>query len=230
MRILLVEDDIPLAEVLNEMLTNRQYLVDLAQDGIAAWNWVELIQYNLIVLDVTLPKLNGIQFCQRLRHTESNSPAYQNSTVPVLMLTARDTVADKIFGLDAGADDYVTKPFDLEELMARIRALLRRGSSTTPLNLSWGNLHLNPNLHEAVYNNQILTLTPKEYALLELLVSNGRRVLSRSGIIEQLWSLDDSPAEETVTSHVRGLRNKLKNLGAPEDFIETVHGLGYRLK
>jgi DNA-binding response OmpR family regulator len=97
MRILLVEDDIPLAEVLYEMLTNRQYLVDLAQDGIAAWNWVELIQYNLIVLDVTLPKLNGIQFCQRLRHVEPNSPAYQNGTVPVLMLTARDTVADKIF-------------------------------------------------------------------------------------------------------------------------------------
>jgi DNA-binding response OmpR family regulator len=114
--------------------------------------------------------------------------------------------------------------------MARIRALLRRGSSTTPLKLAWGNLHLNPNLHEAIYNNKTLTLTPKEYALLELLVSNGRRVLSRSGIIEQLWSLDDSPAEETVTSHIRGLRNKLKNLGAPEDFIETVHGLGYRLK
>jgi DNA-binding response OmpR family regulator len=146
------------------------------------------------------------------------------------MLTARDTVADKIIGLDAGADDYVTKPFDLEELMARIRALLRRGNSTTRMSLCWGSLHLNPSTHEAIYDNQSLSLTPKEYALLELLVSSGRRILSRSGIIEQLWSLDNSPAEETVTSHIRGLRNKLKALGAPEDFIETVHGLGYRLK
>jgi DNA-binding response OmpR family regulator len=230
MRILLVEDDIQLADVLNEMLVVRQYVVDLAKDGMGAWNWVELIKYDLIVLDVTLPKLDGIRFCQRLRHLEGNSRAYPNATVPVLMLTARDTVADKIVGLDAGADDYVTKPFDLDELMARIRALLRRGSSTTHLNLCWGSLHLNPSIHEATYDSQLLSLTPKEYALLELLVSSGKRVLSRSGIIEQLWSLDNSPTEETVTSHIRGLRSKLKALGAPEDFIETVHGLGYRLK
>lgn len=230
MRILLVEDDIQLAEVLNEMLSIRQYVVDLARDGVAAWNWIELIKYDLIILDVTLPKLDGIRFCQHLRHAETTNPAYHNTTVPVLMLTARDTVADKIVGLDAGADDYVTKPFDLEELMARVRALLRRGNTTTHLSLCWGNLHLNPSIHEATYDSKPLTLTPKEYALLELLVSSGKRVLSRSGIIEQLWSLDNSPTEETVTSHIRGLRSKLKALGAPEDFIETVHGLGYRLK
>jgi DNA-binding response OmpR family regulator len=146
------------------------------------------------------------------------------------MLTARDTVTDKIVGLDAGADDYVTKPFDLEELMARVRALLRRGLSTSDLNLHWGNLQLKPGTHEATYDDHPLTLTPKEYALLELLVASGRRILSRSGIIEQLWSADDSPVAETVNSHIRGLRQKLKALGAPDDFIETVHGLGYRLK
>jgi DNA-binding response OmpR family regulator len=230
MRILVVEDDIQLAEILTEALTRQQYVVDVAKDGEAAWNWVESMKYELVVLDVTLPKLDGLRFCQRLRGCELTSLAYRNCATPVLMLTARDTVADKITGLDAGADDYVAKPFDLEELMARIRALLRRGSSATTASLSWGKLRLNLSTHEATYDDKPLSLTPKEYALLELLVSSGRRVLSRAGIIEQVWSLDNSPAEETVTSHMRGLRHKLRSLGAPEDFIETVHGLGYRLK
>jgi DNA-binding response OmpR family regulator len=230
MRILLVEDDIQLAETIEEILTHQKYVVDLAKDGQEAWNWVEIVKYDSIVLDVTLPKLDGIRFCQRLRHAQMNSYAYNNATVPVLMLTARDTIGDKIAGLDAGADDYVTKPFDLEELMARIRALLRRGSSTIQVSLSWGSLRLNPSTYEATYEGRSLSLTPKEYALLELLVSSGRRVLSRSGIIEKLWSLDETPAEETITSHIRGLRNKLRALGAPDDTIETVHGLGYRLK
>lgn len=230
MRILIVEDDIQLAEVLTEVLTRRQYVVDVARDGVDAWNLAEAIAYDLIVLDVTLPRLNGIQFCQKLRLSEAQKTKPLKNAVPILMLTARDTVADKIVGLDAGADDYVTKPFDLEELMARVRALLRRGFATSDFNLYWGNLQLNPSTHEALYNDQPLSLTPKEYALLELLVSSGRRILSRSGIIEQLWSADDSPVAETVNSHVRGLRQKLKTLGAPEDFIETVHGLGYRLK
>lgn len=230
MRILIVEDDIQLADVLKEALTRRQYVVDVARDGEAAWDWVESVQYNLILLDVTLPKLDGIRFCQRLRTSDHHHSSHQNCTVPVLMLTARDTTADKITGLDAGADDYVAKPFDLEELMARVRAMLRRGSATTSSNLSWERLQLNPSTYEATYDGQPLILTPKEYALLELLVSNGRRILSRSGIIEQIWSFDNAPVEETVTSHIRGLRHKLKLLGAPEDLIETVHGLGYRLK
>lgn len=230
MRILVVEDDIQLSEVLTEALTRRQYVVDSAKDGEVAWSWVESMKYDLVVLDVTLPKLDGIRFCQKLRGCEVTHPAHRNSTSPVLMLTARDTVADKITGLDAGADDYVAKPFDLEELMARVRALLRRGSSSSTASLCWGSLCLKPGTFEAAYDNKLLSLTPKEYALLELLVSSGRRVLSRAGIIEQVWSLDNSPAEETVTSHIRGLRHKLKDLGAPDDFIETVHGLGYRLK
>jgi DNA-binding response OmpR family regulator len=230
MRILVVEDDIQLAEVLTEALSRRQYVVDVAKDGEAAWNSAECIKYDLVVLDVTLPKLDGIRFCQRLRSSAVNNPVHQNSSAPVLMLTARDTVADKIAGLDAGADDYVAKPFDLEELMARIRALLRRGNSATTVSLSWGKLHLNSSTYEATYDNSPLSLTPKEYAILELLVANGRRVLSRSSIIEQVWSVDDSPVEETVRSHIRCLRQKLRTLGAPENFIETVHGLGYRLQ
>ncbi|MBE9051471.1 response regulator transcription factor [Nostocales cyanobacterium LEGE 11386] len=230
MRILVVEDDSQLAEVLTEALSRRQYVVDVAKDGEAAWNSAESMKYDLVVLDVTLPRLDGIRFCQRLRNTGAINPAHRNSGAPVLMLTARDTVADKIAGLDAGADDYVAKPFDLEELMARIRALLRRGGSATTISLSWEKLHLNPSTYEATYNGYPLSLTPKEYAILELLVANGRRVLSRSSIIEQVWPVDDSPVEETVRSHIRCLRQKLKALGAPENFIETVHGLGYRLK
>ncbi|MGA7933883.1 MAG: response regulator transcription factor [Kovacikia sp.] len=224
MRILVVEDDVQIADMLTEALTNRQYVVDVAQDGEEAWNYAQTLEYDLVLLDLTLPKLNGIRLCQKLRD--------RNFSLPVLMLTARDTIDDKIIGLDAGADDYMVKPFDLRELMARIRALLRRGSSasTPTLTWGWGTLHLDPNTYEVFYDEQLLHLTPKEYALLELLVSSGRRVLSRPGIIERIWSLEDPPTEETVKSHVKTLRQKLREAGAPEDFIETVHGLGYRLR
>lgn len=231
MRILIVEDDVQLAEMLTEALTERQYVVDVAKDGETAWDWVQVLEYDLIVLDVTLPKLDGVSFCQRLRDREALARQWhRNSNLPVLMLTARDTVADKIVGLDAGADDYVVKPFNLQELMARIRAQLRRGSATAAPTLSWGGLQLNSSTYEVSYEEQPLRLTPKEYAILELMVSSGRRVLSRSAIIEHIWTLEDLPTEETVKSHIRGLRMKLRAVGAPEDFIETVHGLGYRLK
>lgn len=222
MRILVVEDDIQLAEVLTEALTDRQYAVDVAEDGEMAWSWVGMLEYDLIILDLTLPKLDGVSLCQRLRQ--------RNATLPILMLTARDTVADKIIGLDAGADDYVVKPFDLQELMARVRALLRRGGIAPAPTLKWGELQLDPSSFEVVYGTVPLNLTPKEFAILELLISSGRRVLSRSNIIERVWSLDDPPTEETVKTHIRGLRYKLKLVGAPEDVIQTVHGLGYRLK
>lgn len=221
MHILVVEDDVQIADMLVEALTNGRYVVDVAHDGETAWDWVEISKYDLILLDITLPKMSGIRFCQKLRD--------RNFTIPVLMLTARDAIADKIVGLDAGADDYMVKPFDLQELMARIRALLRRGTATRP-NLTWGDLQLNPSTYEVTYADQPITLTRKEYALLELLVSNGRRVLSRPGILERLWTIDESPTEEAVKFHIKTLRHKLRQAGAPEDLIETVHGLGYRLK
>lgn len=223
MRILVVEDDVQLAEMLMEALTDRQYVVDVAQDGEAAWDFIKGLEYDLVVLDITLPKLDGVSFCQRLRS--------HNRTLPVLMLTARDTLADKVTGLDAGADDYMVKPFEMPELMARIRALLRRNQSASSFSdLSWGDLHLNSSTYEVNYATHPLHLTPKEFALLELMVSSGRRVLSRTGIIERIWSLNDPPSEETVKSHIKSLRNKLREAGAPDDLIETVHGLGYRLK
>uniref|UniRef100_B8HL35 Two component transcriptional regulator, winged helix family n=1 Tax=Cyanothece sp. (strain PCC 7425 / ATCC 29141) TaxID=395961 RepID=B8HL35_CYAP4 len=222
MRILVVEDDLQLAEMLAEVLSDHNYIVDLAEDGEKAWDYVNTLEYDLVILDVTLPRLDGIGFCQRWRG--------KGEATPVLMLTARDTLADKVTGLDAGADDYMVKPFELPELLARVRAMLRRSGASVALNLSWGRLHLNPSTYEVTFDNRPLSLTPKEYALLELLVSNGRRVLSRTGIIERIWSLEDPPSEETVKSHIKGLRAKLREAGAPDNFIETVHGLGYRLQ
>lgn len=222
MRILLVEDDANLADALGEALTDQLYVVDLVPDGEAGWEQVRSLEYDLILLDVMLPKLNGIQLCQRLR-----SHTYQ---MPILMITARDTSTDKVVGLDAGADDYMVKPIDLPELLARIRALLRRGSGSSSPILEWGPLHFDPATYDVSYKGENLHFTPKEFSLLELLLRNGRRILSRSAIIEHLWSLDNPPEEETVKAHIKSLRQKLRKAGAPHDFIETVHGLGYRLK
>lgn len=222
MKILLVEDDEFLAEAVAEFLTDHLHTVDVVTDGETAWEQINIFEYDLVLLDVMLPKLDGIHLCKRLR---SNRIA-----VPVLMVTARDMSSDKITGLDAGADDYMVKPLDLEELLARIRALMRRQGALSPPKLEWGELHLDPATYEVSYKEQILQLTPKEYNLLELFLRNGRRVLSRSIIIERIWSYEEPPAEDTIKTHIKSLRKKLSAAGAPKDFIETVHGLGYRLK
>lgn len=146
------------------------------------------------------------------------------------MLTARDSSNDKVLGLDAGADDYVVKPFNLAELAARIRALLRRGTAVLPTVLVWGDLRLNPSNYEVNYGEQLLHLTPKEYQLLELFMRKPERVFSRSLILDQLWSFEEPPGEETVKVHIKDLRKKLRQAGANPDFIETIYGLGYRLK
>jgi DNA-binding response OmpR family regulator len=221
MRILLVEDDLRLAETLAEALTDQRYVVDIVTDGEAGWQQAKLLEYDLLLLDLMLPELDGIGLCHRLR-----SNGYK---MPILMLTACDTIDDEINGLDVGADDYVVKPVDLQKLLARIRALLRRGSSTAPI-LKWGELQLDPSTYEVSYGENPIHLTPKEHSLLELLLRNGRRVLSRSVMLEHVWSLESSPEEHTVKVHIRGVRQKLKAAGADEDLIETVHSIGYRLK
>jgi DNA-binding response OmpR family regulator len=221
MKILLVEDDLRLAETLAEALTDQRYVVDIVADGEAGWRQVKSMSYDLLLLDVMLPELNGIELCHRLRS--------HGHTMPVLMLTACDTLSDEVNGLDAGADDYVVKPVDLQKLFARIRALLRRGSSTLPPNLEWAEVCLNPSTYEVMYRDIQLHLTPKEYGILELLLRNGRRVLSRGVMIDHVWSLESPPEEHTVKVHIRSLRQKLKAAGA-DDLIETVHSMGYRLK
>jgi DNA-binding response OmpR family regulator len=222
MQILLVEDDVQLSASLVEALTAQRYLVDMVRDGEAAWDRVERFDYDLILLDVTLPRLDGTKLCQRLRN--------HGYLVPVLMLTARDTSLDKVIGLDSGADAYMVKPFNLQELLAQIRALLRRGQAGgTPL-LTWGDLQLNPETYEVNYAQSPIHLTPKEFALLEALLRYGRRVLSRPAMIEQAWPMQEAPEADTVKSYIKNLRAKLRAAGAPKNFIETVHGVGYRLK
>ncbi|MEA5554738.1 response regulator transcription factor [Anabaena cylindrica UHCC 0172] len=222
MKILLVEDDERIALALAEALTDQHYVVDIVLDGQEGWDFVELFFYDLIVLDIMLPHLDGIRFCQRLRK--------RGYSMPIIMLTAKDTSTDKVMGLDVGADDYVVKPFDLQEFMARIRALLRRGIAILPPVLEWGNLCLDPSKVEVTYNGKPIHLSPKEYRILELFLRNSHRVFSRSEILDHLWSFEELPGEETVKVHIRSLRKKLQSADAPVDFIETIYGLGYRLK
>jgi DNA-binding response OmpR family regulator len=222
MRLLLVEDDLDIVELLAEALVDQHYVVDVATDGEAGWDFVKAFDYDLLLLDWSLPKLDGVSLCRQVR-----SEGYQ---MPVLMLTAKDTTQAQVAGLDAGADDYVIKPYKLEELLARIRALLRRGSACQAPKLSWGKLCLDPGTSEASYGDYPLKLTAKEFRLLELFLRRGNRVLSRSVIIDNLWSSEEIPDEDAVKAHIKRLRNKLKEAGAFDDFIETVYGLGYRLK
>ncbi len=222
MKILIVEDDELNAFALTTVLTHQNYVVEVAIDGNAAWDLIEIYDYDLILLDVMLPKLDGISLCRKIRA--------KGQKVPILLLTGCDSTHEKAIGLDAGADDYVVKPFDQEELVARIRALLRRGSTTTQPILEWGNLRLDPSSCEVIYAENLIALTPKEYALLELFLRNNRRVFSCGMILEHLWSYEDIPGEEAVRTHIKGLRQKLKTVGAASDLIETVYGIGYRLK
>jgi len=221
MKILLVEDERQIAKALAEALKEQKYTVEIATDGQEAWELTQAFTYDLIVLDLMLPKLDGISLCKRLRNAGDKTL--------ILMLTAKDTSLDQVMGLDVGADDYVVKPFELEALLARIRALLRRKNTSLPPILTWENLTLDPSKCEVKYKGILLNLTPKEYALLELFLRSGDRILSRSAILDNIWAFEDTPGEETVKVHLRGLRLKLKAVKAPPDFIETVYGLGYRL-
>ncbi|PSB30006.1 DNA-binding response regulator, partial [filamentous cyanobacterium Phorm 46] len=173
------------------------------------------------LLDLMLPKLDGISLCKRLRADRSH--------VLILMLTARDTTSDRVIGLDAGADDYLVKPFELEELAARIRALSRRIPETKPLILTHGDLQINPSSCTVTYAENTLSLTPKEYMILECFLKSPTQVLTRSAILDKLWDFDKASGEGTVKTHITNLRSKLKAAGSSENFIETVYGIGYRL-
>ncbi len=222
MRILLVDDDETLIDVLPRMLAKHNYAIDTVTDGEQGWIYGSTYNYDLIILDWSLPKLDGISLCKRFR-------AHGFDT-PILLLTARNTSQDKIRGLDAGADDYLCKPVDVEELAARIRALLRRLNCDFLSVLSWGELKLDSGNGEVTYQGKLLSLTAKEYRLLELFLRHSQEVLSIEDIIEHLWSSTEYPAEATVRSHLRRLRKKLQLAGLAEDPIDTVRGRGYCLK
>ena len=222
MRILLVDDDEILIDVLQKTLGEKNYALDAVTDGEQGWIYGSAYTYDLIILDWSLPKLDGISLCHRFR-----AHGYR---MPILLLTAHNSSQEKIKALDAGADDYLCKPFDMEELAARLRALLRRSKSNSFPVLSWGDLRLDPCTCQVTYQGHLLSLTAKEYQLLELFMGHSHEVFSIEEIIESLWSSVEYPSESTVRSHLRHLRQKLKLAGLPEDPIETLRGRGYCLK
>ncbi|WP_330203634.1 response regulator [Cyanobacterium sp. DS4] len=224
MRILLVDDDEILIDILEKTLQNQNYTIDAVMDGQQGWTYVSTYNYDLIILDWSLPKLDGISLCKRIRH--------YGYDMPIMILTARHSSQEKSYALDVGADDYLCKPFDIEELMARIRALLRRSQSydqSSPL-LNWGSLYLDPCICQVSYQGNTIQLTTKEYQLLELFLRHPHEVFSIEAIIENLWSSIEYPSEATVRSHLRYLRQKLKQAGLSENPIDTIRGRGYCLK
>jgi DNA-binding response OmpR family regulator/GGDEF domain-containing protein len=221
MKILLVDDDEILVAQLTADLTAQNYVVDTTTDGLLGWQYAAATTYDLIVLDINLPRLDGLSLCQRLRQT-----GYSGA---ILLLTAQSSSTDKVMGLDAGADDYLVKPYTPIELIARMRALLRRPHLVDGPTLEWGSLQLNSNTGQVKVNDYSLSLSPKEYGLLELFLRHPQRIFSNTMLLERLWSLEEAPGEETIRTHIKRLRRKLKQAGA-DDMIENVYGMGYRLK
>ncbi|MBW4536917.1 MAG: response regulator [Pleurocapsa minor HA4230-MV1] len=220
MRILVVDDDSILIEVLKRSLSSQRHVVEVAEDGQMGWEYVQTGEYELVLLDVNLPGLDGVSLCEKMR-----SAGYKT---PILLMTAKNASQDRILGLDAGADDYLIKPLDLGELNARVRALSRRGEVATTSVLNVNGLILDPNSCEVSYQQQSIKLTAKEYSLLEIFLRNPAQVFSRSQILDKIWTFDDPPLEESVKAHIKGLRKKLKQAGVV-DWIENVYGIGYRL-
>jgi two-component system response regulator MprA len=222
MRLLVVDDDRALRDVLRRALTLGGYEVRLAESGAGALAEIAGAVPDAVVLDIGLPDIDGLEVCRLLRR--------EGNRVPVLMLTARDAVADRIDGLDAGADDYLVKPFDIDELKARLRALLRRaGGEGGADGLSFAELTLDPDRHGVVVGERFVELTRTEYQLLELLLLNPRRVLPHSLIYDRVWGYDFGPTSNALRVYVGYLRRKLEDAGG-RPLIHTVRGVGYSLR
>jgi two-component system OmpR family response regulator len=220
MRILLVEDEVRLATLLRKGLAEDGFAVDLAASGEEALDWIETARYDVVILDIMLPGIDGIEVCRTLRRRGIPSP--------VLLLTAKDAVEDRVAGLDAGADDYLVKPFAFAELTARIRALTRRPPAVAGTVLDVAGLRLDPATHEVWRDARPVDLASKEFRILECLMRNPNRVLTRAMIAERVWDYDFPSATNVIDVHIRSLRQKLGD-PYPGELIQTVRGAGYRL-
>lgn len=222
MRILLVEDETDLGRAIKQVLVSEKYIVDWVQDGMQAWHYLEnqWTDYTVAIVDWLIPEISGIELCQRLRA--------QNNPLPILMLTALGQPENRVAGLDAGADDYLVKPFVMEELLARLRALQRRSPSLQPQTLTIGSLTLDY-ANNTLFSEhmQPIPLTVKEFQILAYLMQNPDRILSSSKIRHQLWDLDAEPVSNVVAAQMRLLRRKLASYGCNCP-IETIPGQGYR--
>jgi DNA-binding response OmpR family regulator len=221
MKILLVEDDRRVAGFIEQGLREEGYVVDVARDGDEATTMAHVNDYDAILLDVVLPKKNGFQIAAELRR--------EGRTAPILMLTSRDATEDVVRGLDAGADDYLAKPFQFDELVARIRALLRRGGAERLEVLRYGPIALDRLRHVAVVNDQRLDLTPKEFQLLEFFLLRPEEVVRRTTLLEKVWDMHFDPESNVVDVHVGNLRRKLIQ-AAGEPLVITVRGVGFTLR
>ena len=221
MRILVIEDDKKVASFLMQGLREDGYSVDVAHDGVDGAMKAHVYDYDLLVVDVMLPGKSGYELVQELRREEKN--------VPVLFLTARDSQEDVVRGLDAGADDYLTKPFGFSELLARVRALLRRGGGRRPDRLIYHDLELDRLRHVAHRGGEALDLTAKEFQLLEYFLMHPEEVVRRTELLEKVWDLHFDPMSNVVDVHVGNLRRKLRG-GGRDPLIETVRGVGFMLR
>ena len=222
-RILIIEDEERIARFIELELVHEGYEVDKCTDGRIGLEMAESGKYDLILLDIMLPGLNGLEVLRRLRRT---------SDVPVIMLTARDAVMDKVSGLDLGADDYITKPFAIEELLARIRLVLRHNGANTAQvsdDLTHGELSLSVSRHEVHYGDNLIDLTAREFTLLQTLLENKNIVLSRSTLLEQVWGYDYMGETNVVDVYIRYLRSKIDDVYGVH-IIQTVRGVGYVIK
>ena len=220
MRILVVEDEKDLAEAIALGLQKQGYAADIALDGEEALTILEVNAYDLVVLDLNLPKVDGMEVCRRIRSS--------GLSIGILMLTARTSLDDRVLGLDQGADDYLVKPFHFPELLARVRAILRREGSPRPAILRVGELVLDPNAIRAHFRGVEITLTVKEFAILEYLAHNAGRIVSQEELLEHVWNDDANQFTQTIKVHINNIRKKLNAAGA-EDMITTVKGRGYML-
>ncbi|HXX57733.1 MAG TPA: response regulator transcription factor [Thermodesulfovibrionales bacterium] len=220
MKILLVEDEKGVANFIKKGLGEENYTVDLAVDGDEGLAFAFANQYDLIILDIMLPGLNGIEVCRQVRK--------KNIQTPVMMLTAKDSVRDKVSGLDCGADDYMTKPFAFDEFIARVRALLRRKQSSIT-ELRYKSLRIDIPSHKVYVGDKEVSLRPKEYAILMYLLKNVGRVVSRTQIIESVWGYDFNPNTNIVDVHIKSLREKITEF-TRADFIRSVRGTGYMIE
>lgn len=218
MKILLAEDDINLGKLLSIMLRKRNIAVTWVEDGEAAYEKVYSDGFDVVVLDWMMPRLSGIELCKKLRDEE-----YQGN---ILLLTAKDAVADKVQGLNAGADDYLVKPFDMEELVARLNALCRRQTQYSSTNLTYGNYVLETGTYCLVYGERRVELRPREYKLLEMLLRNKGQVMPREVLQDRIWGLESNLTENNLDVHIRMLRKKIMELNN-EELIKTMRGVGY---
>ena len=220
MRVLIVEDQVKMATYLKRALEEQGYVVDLAHSGREALSWADVVEFDLIILDIMLPEMDGLTVCRRLREAGQQAA--------ILMLTARDTTDDRVTGLDAGADDYLVKPFELKELLARLRALGRRPSKLETNLLEVADLTMNTHTRVVTRADTLIKLTAKEYAVLECLMRDPERILTRTEIAEAVWNYDVFNQSNVVDVYIRNLRRKIDD---PFDLklIYTVRGAGYRL-